>query len=398
MKQTVLVLNAGSSSLKFALYDAHQLNRGTGTLLRGQIADIGQTPRAELKQADDALGDAAATLFDTPVGHDHATLTDWLLQRLQRLSDRFILCGVGHRVVHGGQAFEAPVIISPRVLDQLKALIPLAPLHQPHNLAPIEAITGHFADVPQIACFDTAFHRTQPELAELFALPRRHADQGILRYGFHGLSYDYIALQLPEHLPPDRRGRVVVAHLGHGASLCALNDGRSIATTMGFTALDGLPMATRCGALDAGVVLHLIQEKGMSPSAVSDLLYKQSGLLGLSGRSADMRTLLAADDAHSRQAIDYFCYHIACWIGALAAALGGLDALVFTAGIGENQPQIRARVVQRSAWLGAQLDPAGNDANARCISAADSAVTTLVLPTNEEWMIARHTLTCLGLF
>jgi acetate kinase len=315
----------------------------------------------------------------------------------EHFGDRSSLRGVGHRVVHGGVDYAAPVRVDPAVLAKLEALCPLAPLHQPHNLAGIRAVAAVQPDLPQVACFDTAFHRGHPELADWFALPRRFYDEGIRRYGFHGLSYEYIASVLPEVAPEIAKGRVVVAHLGSGASMCALTAGRSIDSTMGFTALDGLPMGTRCGALDPGVVLHLNRAYGMSADAIERMLYHECGLKGVSGISNDMRTLLASDDPRARHAIDLFVWRICRELGALAAVQGGIDGLVFTAGIGERSAEIRERVCERAAWLGIELDPAANARGGPRISADGSRVAVYAIPTDEEQMIARHTLAVLRL-
>ena len=302
---------------------------------------------------------------------------------------------IGHRVVHGGADYARPVLLDAFVLERLAALQQLAPLHQPNNLAPIRQAMEISPEVPQVACFDTAFHRGHPAVADTYALPRGLYDEGVRRYGFHGLSYEYVAERLRTLAPEAARGRVIVAHLGSGASMCALADGRSIESTMGFTALDGLVMGTRPGQLDPGVVLHLVADRGMSPEAVSDLLYHRSGLKGLSGISNDMRDLLASPDPSAAFAIDYFVHRAALSAGMLAAALGGLDAFVFTAGVGENAPAIRARIVERLAWLGAELDPAANAAGGPLISTAASRIAVYVVPTDEELMIARHTLSLL---
>jgi len=298
--------------------------------------------------------------------------------------------------VHGGAAYSQPVLIDDAVIDALDCLVPLAPLHQPNNLAPIKALRERLPDVPQVACFDTAFHRSQGELAERFALPESLFEEGVRRYGFHGLSYEYIARTLPEVAPEVARGRVIAAHLGNGASLCAMLDGKSVDSTMGFTALDGLPMGTRPGALDAGVVLYLIAHKGMTVDEVANLLYRDCGLKGLSGVSHDVRELLASDAPAARRALDFFAYRIAQETAALSSVLGGLDALVFTAGIGENAPDVRKNVCQRLAWMGVTLDGAANAAGATCISAAGAAPAVYVIPTDEERMIALHTLDRIG--
>jgi acetate kinase len=307
------------------------------------------------------------------------------------------ILGVGHRVVHGGAKYSRPTIVTAEVLHDLRELIPLAPLHQPHNLAAIEAIAERLPGVPQVACFDTGFHRGQPAVAEVVPLPKDVCGPGVQRYGFHGLSYEYIASILPEAAPEIAGGRVIVAHLGSGASLCAMKNRKSVDSTMGFTALDGLCMGTRPGALDPGVVLHLFQNRGLSAKEVESVLYKKSGLLGISGISNDMRDLLGSSDPAARLAVDYFVYRAAKEIGALAAALGGVDALVFTAGIGENSPEIRARICEASAWLGVDLDRAANEGKGPRISKAGSEVSAWVIPTNEELLIARHTGSLLGL-
>jgi acetate kinase len=305
--------------------------------------------------------------------------------------------GVGHRVVHGGARYAGPAIVTPGVLAELKSLVPLAPLHQPHNVAAIEAVLDRLPGVPQVACFDTSFHRGQPAVAELLPLPAEIRRSGVQRYGFHGLSYEYVASVLPETAPEVARGRVIVAHLGSGASVCALRDGKSVDSSFGFTALDGLCMGTRPGALDPGVVLHLFQGLGLSAAEVEAILYKRSGLLGISGTSNDMRDLLGSREPAARLAVDYFVYQAAKQIGALAAVLGGLDGLVFTAGIGENSAEIRSRIGEACAWLGVELDPETNARRGPRISTAASRVSAWVIPTNEELMIARHTGRLLGL-
>lgn len=375
-----LVINAGSSSVKFAAYDADTLQ----PRLRGMIDDLHGQPRLVVHEGADA-----AAFGDLPGTGAPEAIFPWLLERLGRLFPPDAIRGVGHRVVHGGVRHSRPVIITPDIVADLDSLSALAPNHQPYNLAPIRAIMAQWPDTPQFACFDTAFHTTQPRLATLFALPRALTEAGIIRYGFHGLSYEYIAQELPRCLVADQRRRVIVAHLGAGASMCAMRDGESIATTMGFTALDGLVMGTRCGALDPGVVLHLINEKGMTAAEVDALLHRRSGMLGVSGLSGDMRTLLAAGTPEAEEALDLFAYRAAREIGSLTAALGGLDALVFTAGIGENAPEMRRRICARSAWAGVALDAARNQRGGPDISAAGARVKTLVLATHEELVIAR---------
>jgi acetate kinase len=306
------------------------------------------------------------------------------------------LVGVGHRVVHGGLEYAAPVRVDARVLEALQKYVPLAPLHQPHNLTPIGELLDRLPQLPQVACFDTAFHRQQPPVAQAYALPRSITERGVLRYGFHGLSYEYIAHVLPQHDEGAARGKTVVLHLGNGSSMCAMMGGQSVASTMGFTAVDGLPMGTRCGNLDPGIVLYLIDEMKMDARAIENLIYQQSGLLGVSGISSDMRTLLASDAPAAREAIDLYVYRIGRELGSLAAALGGLDAVVFTAGIGENSAELRERVCGDAAWLGVDLDEAANTRGGPCISRPGTRVTAWVIPTNEELMIARHTHSVLG--
>jgi acetate kinase len=390
MADAVLTINAGSSSLKFSLYRVD--GQAPALALEGQIEGIGTAPHMKVK---DAGGKELADRRWQDADMDHAAffrvLADWLREQLGDAR----LAGVGHRVVHGGIDFAAPVRIDAAVLARLEKLCPLAPLHQPHNLAGIRAVAAAQPDLPQVACFDTAFHRAHPELADWFALPRRFHDDGIRRYGFHGLSYEYIARTLPSTAPGLADARIVVAHLGSGASMCAMRAGRSVDSTMGFTALDGLPMGTRCGALDPGVVLHLIRAYGMDADAIEAMLYHDCGLKGVSGISNDMRDLLASGDPHAAQAVDLFVWHIARNLGALSAVLGGLDAFVFTAGIGERSPEIRKRVCERAGWLGIALDPAANEAGGPRISPAASKVAVFAIPTDEEQMIARHTLAAL---
>lgn len=381
----IAVLNAGSSSIKFALYDS-----GTdGALLyRGQIERIGVGPHLEVR---DAAGRVVAERKwpDRALDH-HAATAEILAQGQALLAGRPVLA-FGHRVVHGGTKFAAPVRIDRTVVSELEGLVPLAPLHQPHNLAPIAAIMEAAPQLPQIACFDTAFHRSQPPVAQAFALPRELTAGGIRRYGFHGLSYDFVTTRLRALQPALAQGRLVIAHLGNGASLCATSNGRSVASTMGFTALDGLMMGTRAGTLDPGVLLYLAQQRGMNFAAIEDLLYRKSGLLGVSGLSSDMRTLRASTEPAAREAIDLFVYRIVREIGSLAAALGGLDGIVFTAGIGENDAATRADVLEGCRWLGVTLDPARNGARQPRISADGSAVSAWIVPTDEEGMIAHYT-------
>ncbi|PLU06264.1 acetate/propionate family kinase [Sinorhizobium medicae] len=383
----LLVVNAGSSSLKFQVFGI--VGMDLTRQIRGKVDGIGTRPRLQATAADgtqliDQTYDAKA-VRDLPAAITEARR--WLLTL-----EGFELQAVGHRVVHGGPDYTRPVLIDATVLDHLAGYQDLAPLHQPNNLAPIRLAMEINPDVPQVACFDTAFHRGHAKHTDCYALPRSFYDEGVRRYGFHGLSYEYIAERLREVSSRAAKGRVVVAHLGSGASMCGLRDGRSIESTMGFTALDGLPMGTRPGQLDPGVVLYLILQKGMKAQAVSDLLYHDAGLKGLSGLSNDMRDLLASDGPHAALSVAHFVYRCVLNGGMLAAALGGIDAFVFTAGVGENSPPIRARIVEGLAWLGAELDPAANEAGAALISTATSRVAVHVLPTDEELMIARHTL------
>ena len=389
--KNILVVNAGSSSVKFQVFAVD----GGGKLarvLKGQMDGIGTRPRLRASRLDGrSFVDreyAIATVPDVPAALQ--TAGAWL-----RDEQRVEPSAVGHRVVHGGPDYTNPVLINSEVLARLERYVPLAPLHQPHNLAPIRSILTNSPQLPQVACFDTAFHRDHAAVADHFAIPQDLYAEGVRRYGFHGLSYEYIASCLPE-VAPEAAGRVIVAHLGSGASMCALSGGRSIESTMGFTALDGLPMGTRPGQIDPGVILYLIEQKKMGGAAVQDFLNRECGLKGLSGISNDVRELQSSADPRAAFSLEYFCYRIALHAGMLAAALGGLDALVFTAGIGENSVDIRARIAARLAWLGAVLDPKANAAHALHISASDSRVALYVIPTDEELMIARHTLATLS--
>lgn len=379
------VVNAGSSSIKFALYEAA---RDGALLFRGQVEGIGVAPHLHVR---DSSGKVAAEQRWDKRDLDHRSATTEIL-RLGRelLAGRRVLA-FGHRVVHGGTAFAKPVRVDADVISQLEKLIPLAPLHQPHNLAPIEVIAQARPDMPQVACFDTAFHRSQPHLAQQLALPREITALGVRRYGFHGLSYDYVVSKLCEIDPVLGRSRLIVAHLGNGASLCAVRDGRSVASTMGFTAVDGLMMGTRTGALDPGVLLYLMETRKLDAKGIEDLIYRRSGLLGVSGISSDMRSLRQSPAPEAKEAIDLFVYRIVREIGSLAAALGGLDALVFTAGIGEHDARTRAEVADGCAWLGVALDPSRNAIGDGCISPERSRVPAWVVPTDEERMIARYT-------
>lgn len=385
MADAILTLNAGSSSIKFALFEIAK-----GRIVSGEIEGIGTAPHF---RAADASGTALAEKSWRGETHEDFTahLLDWAQMHLG--GDR--LAAVGHRIVHGGANFVAPVRLDDNAIAALERLSPLAPLHQPHNLNAVRAVARLRPGLLQIGCFDTAFHNTMPATTRRFALPRELEASGIRRYGFHGLSYEFIAGRLRDIAPRQAGGRIIVAHLGNGASLCALRDGRSVDTTMGLTALDGLAMGTRCGALDPGVLLYLMQERGMDAGALEDLLYRRSGLLGVSGISADMRALLASADSRAGEAINLFVFRIVREIGALAASLQGVDGLVFTAGIGENSAEIRRRVCVLAAWLGLSLDPAANTANAGLISAPGSGVTVWVIPTDEEAMIAKHTIASL---
>ena len=385
MSGVVLTLNAGSSSLKFAIFDSDPAS--TGAEISGKIAGIGSNPLFSARGANGrALDTGALGALDPSLGHE--PLIALLLPWLSRHCGERPLLAAGHRVVHGGRDFEGPIRVTEAVMTSLERLAPLAPLHQPHNLAAIRAVAAWRPDLPQIACFDTSFHRTQDRLSELFAIPRALTDEGIIRYGFHGLSYDYIAGILPDHLGDAATGRVIVAHLGNGSSMCAMRNRRSVATSMGFTALDGLMMGRRCGALDPGVLLYLMQAKGMSASRIEDLLYRQSGLFGVSGISNDMRVLEESDDPHAREAVDLYCYRAANVLAGLIPAIGGLDALVFTAGIGENSARVRKSICDRLAWLGVALDGPANDGNAARISSAGSTIGVFALPTNEELVVA----------
>ncbi|MEO1223762.1 MAG: acetate/propionate family kinase [Pseudomonadota bacterium] len=387
MTGTILVLNVGSSSIKFASYPA---DTDAAPILAGSITGIGRSPKLTIRGS--IAGDAIGPLAESDTTPDLiARLVGWL-----ESEGGDTLVAAGHRVVHGGRDFSVPVIVNDGIMARLDQFESLAPNHQPHNLAGIRAVAAARPNLPQVACFDTAFHRTQPQLAQLYAIPRALTDAGVLHYGFHGLSYDYIASVLPSIAGDRADGKVIVAHLGHGASLCAMRHRKSVATTMGFTALDGLVMGKRPGRIDPGVVLHLLQDRGMEIDAVTDLLNGQSGLLGVSGISDDMRDLLASDDARAREAVDLFIYRLVEEVGALTALLGGLDLLVFTAGIGENASEIRAGVSAKLSWLGLKLDPAANRSGQTLISTPESAIGVLVIPTDEEGVIARSTRQLVG--
>jgi len=387
---TIAVVNAGSSSLKFAVFDAATNPR---LRLRGLIDGIGATPRAKVSNAD---GEALLTEHPPAEGFDHLAATRTMMRVVAPWLDGNDISVVGHRVVHGGGEFSAPLLVSDEILEKLRDFIPLAPLHQPHNLAVIGAMLAEHPGLPQIACFDTAFHVGQPPIAQAFALPRKYSQAGVRRYGFHGISYEYVAGRLREIAPEVAAGRVILAHLGNGASLCGMKNGRSTATTMGFTAAEGLMMGTRCGAIDPGVLLHMMDHYGMGARALEDLIYRESGLLGVSGISQDMRTLRASPEPAAKEAIALFVYRILREIGSLTAALGGLDALVFTGGIGENDAETRAAVCAGCDWLGVALDDAANSGGAPLVSASDSRVGVYVIPTNEELEIARNAWRVIG--
>jgi acetate kinase len=388
---TILVVNAGSSSVKFQVFETNGTSDLT-RLIKGQMDGIGTRPRLRAAAADGTvlIDEAYARERVADVAAALAAAGAWLREK-QNLAP----VAVGHRVVHGGPRYDRPVLVDTRVLADLERYVSLAPLHQPNNLAPIRALLARSPGLPQVACFDTAFHRGHDALADRYAIPEVFYAEGVRRYGFHGLSYEYVAERLPQVAPKIAAGRVVVAHLGSGASMCALSGGRSVESTMGFTALDGLPMGTRPGQIDPGVVLYLIAEKRMTVAQVQELLYAECGLKGLSGISNDVRELEASADPRARFALDYFAYRVGLHAGLLAAALGGLDAFVFTAGIGENSPAMRARIVERLAWLGGVLDPQANAASAASIAARESRIGLYVVATDEELMIARHTLALL---
>jgi acetate kinase len=388
MTDTILVLNAGSSSIKFSLFAEAGVE--PAVVAYGQIEGIDTSPHFIAKDSAGRTASEQHWAQGTKLGHDGAVahIGDWLQSTY---AAQYRLTAVGHRVVHGGTDYAVPVRIDRDVVAKLETLIPLAPLHQPHNLTPIRVLMERTPQLLQVACFDTAFHRSNPPLAQMFALPSEITDTGVRRYGFHGISYEYIASVLPTFDERAALGKTVVLHLGNGSSMCALQAGASVASTMGFTALDGLPMGTRCGTLDPGVLLYLMDARRMDARAIEKLLYHQSGLLGVSGISSDMRTLLASNEPRARLAIDLYCYRIGREIGSLAAALGGLDALVFTGGIGENAVAIRERVCHNAAWLGVELDPAANATGGPRISSPGARASAWAIPTNEELMIARHT-------
>lgn len=389
MNKAILVINAGSSSIKFAVFIPCLNDRKLDLIYRGQIEGISQNTRFTAKRLH-ANGVSELLIDDNSMLHTHDEALQTLLVWIEKQTSDLDLIAVGHRVVHGGDIFSESVIVTDAVFTQLEALVPLAPLHQPHNLAAIKALKHFAPDLIQVACFDTAFHRSMPNVAQSFALPRSLTAEGIRPYGFHGFSYEYIASVIPELQRSADDRRVIVAHLGHGASLCAIVDGKSVATTMTFTPLEGVPMATRCGSIDPGVLLYLMSEKGMSVDEVIDLLSKQSGLLGVSGLSGDMRKLLASDNPHAAEAIDMFVYRVAREVGSLSVAAGGLDMLVFTGGIGEHSIIIRERVCAQLEWLGVCIDITSNNSGCPKISKSESPISIWVVPANEELVIANH--------
>lgn len=393
MKQGILTINAGSSSIKFALFSLdHPISPDAE--VSGQIDGIGTNATKLI--AKNRAGERIADQLIAGDAVSHTQALDAMLKWFLATYTGWQIVSVGHRVVHGGDLYSQPTVVDAQVLEHLTGFIPLAPLHEPHNVAGIKALQALLPDVPQVACFDTAFHRSQPEVAQLFALPRALTAEGIKRYGFHGLSYEFIARALPQH-SHRADGRVVVAHLGNGASMAAMVNRKCVATTLGFSTIDGLMMGTRCGNLDPGLVLHLMETKGLSVKDMTRILYKESGLLGVSGISQDMRTLLSSDKPEAREAVELFCYRIVRELGSLVAAAGGIDALVFTGGIGEHAAEVRRRVCLQAEWLGIRVNPEANARHDLVISAGNSSVDVLVIPTNEEWMMAHHAQTLLAL-
>jgi acetate kinase len=384
MAERIAVINAGSSSIKFALFEGEEEQ----LLFRGQIENIGVAPKLT---AEDPDGKKVVENEWQAAELDHGKATRVILETAIGLLGGKHVAGVGHRVVHGGTTFTEPTVVTRNVIASLKELCPLAPLHQPHNLAAIEAIQSAAPHIPQVACFDTAFHQSQPHIAQAFALPRELTEGGIRRYGFHGLSYEFVSSRLRTVAPEYADKKIIIAHLGNGASICAIHKGRSVATTMGFTAVEGLVMGTRCGTLDPGVLIYLMDERGLDARGLESLVYKKSGLLGVSGISSDMRTLRQSDDPKAREAIDLFVYRIVREIGSLAAALGGIDGLVFTGGIGQRDILTRREVIAGCAWLGASIDEDANSAGEARIDDDYSKFPIWVLPTDEERVIARHT-------
>ncbi len=394
MSDGILVINAGSSSIKFSLFIDGNKGKDPVLLYKGQVEGIHVAPHFIAQAADNKVLKEQHWPKDSTLTHADLLkeLMDWINANLQGAEIK----AAGHRVVHGGPDYATPRLVDEALLAALENFVPLAPLHQPHNLTPIKALAKLYPGLPQVACFDTAFHRTNSKLAEMFALPWKLTEEGVRRYGFHGLSYEYIATRL-RHIAPDiAKGKVVVCHLGSGASMCAIADGKSVVSTMGFTALDGIPMGTRTGTLDAGVILYLLQQKGMTAKQIENLLYKESGLLGVSGISNDMRVLMESSEPRAAEAVDLFVYRICREIGSLTAAMGGLDGVIFTAGIGERSAAVREKVCNGAKWFGLEVDSAANKANAEKISTSTSRIPIFVLPTNEELMIAEHTLKAIG--
>jgi len=389
-----LVLNAGSSSLKFSVFRQATESAELQTILSGQIAGIGSMATFEAKDANRRV--LAQHSWNETDSNSRDTLLQYLLDWIGTTLVDDQIVAAGHRVVHGGRFLGRPMQVTPELLNDLEQLVPLAPLHQPHNLAPMHILARNHPELDQVACFDTAFHSTQPWRAKAYALPRELSDEGLCKYGFHGLSYEYVTKQLLATRPELAKAHIVICHLGNGSSLCAVKEGRSMDTTMGFTALDGVPMGTRSGSIDPGVLLYLMHEKKMDVNAIEDLLYRRSGLLGVSGLSNDMKVLQESTELHAKQAVELFCFRVAKEVGAMAASMGGLDALVFTAGIGENSPRIREMIAERLAWLGVKLDAVGNAERRFDISAPDARIPTFVVPTNEEMMIASHTMNLLS--
>ncbi len=393
-KSAILVLNAGSSSLKFSVFRQSSDSVELETLLSGQVSGIGSTAKFEAKGAD--RRSLAEHVWDDKDSLCRDTLLLYVLRWIQSSLIDDDIVAVGHRVVHGGQSLDRPMPVTQDLLEELYGLIPLAPLHQPHNLAPMRILGKSYPDLEQVACFDTAFHRNQPWVARTFALPQELTNEGVCSYGFHGLSYEYVTKHLLDIRPDLADKHIVICHLGNGSSICAVKGGRSMDTSMGFSALDGLPMGTRTGSIDPGVILYLMREKQMGLDELEDLLYRRSGLLGVSGLSNDMKILQESDEPQAAQAVELFCFRVAKEIAALASSMGGFDALVFTAGIGENSPQIRSMISERLAWLGVKISAEANAGKAFDISGVDSKVPVFVVPTNEELMIAKHTISVLG--
>lgn len=389
MKHGILTLNAGSSSLKFAVFALDERGEAPLRVLRGQVGGIGSSPRIKAWNArGEAIAVGTAPDPTSVVGHKDAL--DWVLDWVYRQSTDIQLIGVGHRVVHGGRNQRQPALVTPALLQELDALCPLAPHHQPHNLSAIRAVAAKAEALPQVACFDTAFHANQPDVARRLPLPRRYREQGLMRYGFHGLSYEYIVSAVPAYNDGELPARLIAAHLGNGASLCAIEAGVGIATTMGFSTLDGIMMGTRCGAIDPGVLLHLMHQEDLGESELSELVYNQCGLLGVSGLSSDMQVLLGSADPRAAEAVDLFCYSVIQALGSLIMVMQGTDGLVFTGGIGEHAAAVRASVCRRLHWLGLLLDESANDSNGPLISAPESSIRVWVIPTDEELVIARH--------